>query len=182
MLVLYATYRLGLGAMSFGLLSTAGAAGGLLGTGLYGAITRRFALGTIMRVGLVIETLTHLALALTTQMWVAAAVMVVFGAHLFVWGTTVTTVRQRAVPAGLQGRVTSVYMLGMYGGLVIGSTVGGLLAARFGVTAPFWFAFAGSTLFLALLWRQLMLIVHDGESTPDDAETADEPDRDGASR
>jgi MFS family permease len=62
-LVLYAQQRLGLGAIGFGLLSTVSAAGGLLGTGLYGWITRRVSLGNVMRAGLIIETLTHLALA-----------------------------------------------------------------------------------------------------------------------
>ena len=120
-------------------------------------------LGDIMRVGLVIETLTHLGLALTRSPWVAAAIFFVFGAHAFIWGATSTTVRQRAVPTELQGRVTSVYMIAVFGGLVVGSAVGGVLAARFGLTAPFWFAFAGSACFLAALWRQLTRIAHDDE-------------------
>ena len=66
-LVLYATQRLGLGDIGFGLLTTVSAVGGLLGTASYGWITRRVSLGNIMRIGLIIETLTHLALALTTQ-------------------------------------------------------------------------------------------------------------------
>ncbi|MFI7641621.1 hypothetical protein [Nonomuraea sp. NPDC049400] len=32
---------------------------------------------------------------------------------------------------------------------------------RFGVAAPFCFAFAGSAMFVVLRWRQLMLITHD---------------------
>jgi len=60
-------------------------------------------LGNIMRVGLVIETLTHLALALTTSPKVALPIFFVFGAHAFIWGTTSITVRQRAVPTALQG-------------------------------------------------------------------------------
>ena len=96
-----------------------------------------------MRVGLIIETLTHLALALTTSPWVALAIFFVFGAHAFIWGTTSITVRQRAVPIELQGRVGSVNMVGVYGGLVVGSALGGVLAQHWGVTAPFWFAFVG---------------------------------------
>lgn len=160
-LVLYAQQRLGLGAFGYGLLATVTAVGGLIGTGLYGWITRRVSLGNVMRVGLVIETLTHLALALTTSPWLASGVFVVFGAHAFIWGTTAVTVRQRAVPVELQGRVGGVYVIGMYGGLVVGSALGGPLAARWGVTAPFWFAFAGSAVLLALLWRELTRIAHD---------------------
>ncbi len=162
-LVLYATRRLGLGEVGFGLVMTVIAAGGLVGTGCYGWITRRVSLGDLMRVGLVIETLTHLALALTTSPWIAMPVFFVFGVHAFVWGTTSVTVRQRAVPRALQGRVGSVNLVGVFGGLVLGSTVGGLLAQRFGVTAPFWFAFAGSALFVVMIWRQLAHIAHADE-------------------
>lgn len=162
-LVLYAAERLGLGPIGFGLITTVSAAGGLLGTLSYGWITRRMSLGDIMRVGLIIETLTHAALAITTIPAVALAIFFVFGAHAFVWGTTSMTVRQRAVPSNLQGRVGSVNMVGVYGGLVIGSALGGLLARAFGVTAPFWFAFAGSALFLVLIWRELSHIAHDDE-------------------
>jgi predicted MFS family arabinose efflux permease len=98
---------------------------------------------------------------------VAVAVMVVFGAHEFVWGTTSVTVRQRAVPDALQGRVASVNGLGVYGGLVLGAALGGLIGGHFGVTAPFWFAFAGSGLFVVLMWHQLTHITHDpgGQAT-----------------
>lgn len=163
-LVLYAGERLGLGAVGFGLISTVTAVGGLLGTGLYGGITRRVSLGNIMRVGLIIETLTHLALAVTTSPWFASAIFFIFGAHAFIWGTTSITVRQRAVPAHLQGRVSSVHTICVFGGLVVGSAVGGVLATRYGVTAPFWFAFLGSAAFLVLLWRELTHIAHADEA------------------
>ena len=162
-LVLYASQRLGLGDIGFGLLTTVMAAGGLLGTACYGWITRRVSLSNIMRAGLIIETFTHLALALTTNAWVAAGVFVVFGAHAFIWGTTSMTIRQRVVPANLQGRVGSVNMVGTYGGLVIGSGIGGVLAQHFGVTAPFWFAFVGSAVFVVVIWRQLKHIAHEDQ-------------------
>jgi predicted MFS family arabinose efflux permease len=160
-LVLYAEERLHLGAVGFGVLTTASGVGGIAGTLGYGWLTRRVSLGNIMRVGLIIETLTHLSLALTTSAAVAIAVMVIFGAHAFVWGSTSVTVRQRAVPEALQGRVASVNSLGVYGGLVVGAALGGLIADHFGVTGPFWFAFAGSALFLLVIWRQLSHIAHD---------------------
>jgi MFS family permease len=159
-LVLYSRDRLGMGAVGFGLLTTVSAFGGLAGTLSYGWITRRVSLGDIMRVGLVIETLTHVALAVTTVPAVAMGIFFVFGAHAFIWGTTSAAVRQRAVPNALQGRVASVNTLGVYGGLVAGAGIGGVLAQGWGVTAPFWFAFAGSALFLVLIWRQLRHIAH----------------------
>ena len=169
-LVLYATQRLGVGEIGFGLLTTVSALGGLLGTLAYGWITHRVSLGNIMRIGLIIETLTHLGLAITTIPAVAMAIFFVFGAHAFVWGTTSVTVRQRAVPRELQGRVGSVNTVGVFGGLVVGSGLGGILAQQFGVTAPFWFAFAGSAVFVVLIWRQLAHIAHDDESVGHDPE------------
>jgi MFS family permease len=103
-LVLYADERLGLGPVGYGLLTTVAAGGGLLGTVTYGRLTRRISLGNLMRVGLIIETLTHLTLALTTSPWLAYGIFFVFGVHEFVWGTTSVTIRQRAVPTHLQGR------------------------------------------------------------------------------
>lgn len=161
-LVLYAEERLHLGAVGFGVLTTASAVGGVAGTLGYGWLTRRVSLGNIMRVGLIIETLTHLSLALTTSSPVAIGIMVVFGAHAFVWSSTSVTVRQRAVPDDLQGRASSVNSLGVYGGLVIGAALGGPIANHFGVTGPFWFAFAGSAVFVVVMWRQLAHIAHDG--------------------
>jgi MFS family permease len=162
-LVLYADEHLGMNEIGFGLLTTAIAVGGVIGTLSYGRLERRFSLGDIMRVGLLIETATHLVLALTTLPVVALATMVVFGAHAFVWGTTSTTVRQRAVPDELLGRVTGVYTVGLMGGIVVGTPIGGLLARTFGITAPFWFGFVGSAVLVALLWRQFDHIVHASE-------------------
>jgi predicted MFS family arabinose efflux permease len=67
-------------------------------------------------------------------------VFVIFGAHAFIWA--------------------SVYLTGVVGGIVIGSAIGGLVASVWGVTAPFWFAFAGSALILVLIWRSLLHIAH----------------------
>jgi predicted MFS family arabinose efflux permease len=109
----------------------------------------------------VIETLTHLSLALVRWAPLALAIFALFGAHAFVWGTTSTSVRQRAVPAEFQGRVGSVYLMGMFGGLVIGAGLGGAIAQLWGITAPFWFAFVGSAIILALIWSSLTRIAHE---------------------
>jgi len=162
-LVLYATERLGLGPIGFGLLSTFVAAGGIFGTAGYDWLERHASLANIMRVGLMIETFTHLGLALTTTGWVAMAIMFVFGAHAFVWGTTSRAVRMRAVPTELQGRVGSLYSIGVFGGILAGQLVGGVIAQLWGVTAPFWFAFVGSALLLVLIWGELGHIAHAGE-------------------
>jgi predicted MFS family arabinose efflux permease len=159
-MVLYATEHLGMGAVGFGLLTTVAAVGGLVGTSVYDWLERRVALGTLMRVCLTLEVFVHVGLALAPAPWVAMVVMFVFGAYAFVWGTLSQAVRQRAVPLEFQGRVASVYLVGVFGGLVLGSALGGLIARQWGITAPFWFAAVGSALILAAIWRQLPQIAH----------------------
>ena len=47
---------------------------------------------------------------------------------------------------------------------MLGSGIGGLLARQWGVTAPFWFAFVGSAVFVVLIWGQLRHIAHTDEA------------------
>jgi MFS family permease len=165
-LVLYASQRLGLGPVGFGLFTAVGAVGGIVGTASYDWLERHASLATLMRVGLIIETFTHLGFALTTTAWVAMGIMFLFGAHAFIWGTTSRTVRMRTVPMNLQGRVGSLYAIGVFGGIVAGQALGGVIARIWGITGPFWFAFVGSAVLVVLIWRALAHIAHDDEPAP----------------
>ena len=158
-LVLYATEHLHMGAVGYGMLTTASAAGGLLATVSFGWLERHVSFATMMRVCLSLEVVMHLAFALTTQGWIALTIMVVFGFYAFIWGTISTTVRQRLVPHELQGRVSSVNSVGVFGGMVIGQALGGVIAQAWGLTAPWWFAFAGAALTLLFVWRPISQIV-----------------------
>ncbi|WP_060928425.1 MFS transporter [Microbacterium hydrocarbonoxydans] len=158
-LVLYATEYLNMGAVGYGALTTASAAGGILATLCFGWLERHVSFATLMRVVLSLEVLMHLAFALTTTGWVALVIMFVFGAYAFIWGTISTTVRQRLVPAELQGRVASVNMVGVFGGMVIGQALGGVIAQVWGLTGPWWFAFVGAALTLLLVWKPISQIV-----------------------
>ncbi|WP_298865385.1 MFS transporter [uncultured Microbacterium sp.] len=154
-LVLYATEHLHMGPVGFGALTTASALGGLAATLCFGALERHVSFATLMKVCLSLEVVMHLSFALTTNGVVALVIMFGFGAYAFVWGTISTTVRQRLVPHSLQGRVGSVNMVGVFGGMVIGQALGGVIAQAWGLTAPWWFAFAGAAITLAVMWRQI---------------------------
>jgi predicted MFS family arabinose efflux permease len=65
------------------------------------------------------------------------------------------------VPNELLGRVGGVMRFAGFGGLVIGTPLGGVIAGQFGITGPFWFAFAGSAILVVVLWRQFSHIAHD---------------------
>jgi MFS family permease len=163
-LVLWALERVGIEEAGFGLLTTAAALGGLVATFSYGRLERLVPLATLMRAVLLAEVLFHLAMALTTSPWLAYPLMFFFGAYAFVWGTLSQAVRQRAVPTELQGRVGSVYMVCVMGGMLLGGLLGGLIARQWGLTAPWWFAFVGSGITLALVWRSLAQIAHADEA------------------
>ncbi len=171
-LVLYATEHLGMGPVGYGALTTASALGGLVGIAAFGWLEKHVSFSTLMRVCLTLEVLMHLAFALTTAPAIAFAIMFGFGAYAFVWGTISTTVRQRLVPMHLQGRIASVNMVGVFGGLVIGQALGGVIAQTWGLTAPWWFAFGGSLVTLVIVWRSLSLIA----AAKPVLDTADDPD------
>ncbi len=158
-LVLYATEHLNMGAVGYGLLTSAAAIGGLLASLSFGWLEKRFSFALLMRICLTCEVLMHLSFALTTNGVVALVIMFFFGVYAFLWGTISTTVRQRLVPRELQGRIASVNMVGVFGGLVIGQALGGVIAQVWGPTAPWWFAFAGAAITLALVWKPISSII-----------------------
>jgi len=164
-LVLWALQRVGIDEAGFGLLTSTAAAGGLLSTVSYGWLERRVPLALLMRMALLCEVVFHLLMALTTSPWTAYPLMFFFGAYAFVWGTLSNAVRQRAVPTAFQGRVGSVYMICVMGGMLLGSFLGGLLAHQWGLVAPWWFAFVGAGLTLVLVWRELGHIAHADEDS-----------------
>lgn len=152
-LVLYARDRLGLSEVGYGVLLACSSVGGLAGSVVAGRLERRFGASLLLRVGLQVETATHLVFALTRSPWVAGLTFAVFGVHAIVWGVVTLSLRQRVVPARLLGRANSVYYLFSVGGAAIGALTGGLLARSFGITAPFWFAFSSMIVLTAVAWR-----------------------------
>ncbi|WP_447008119.1 MFS transporter [Saccharothrix isguenensis] len=152
-LVLYAGERLGLGSQWYGLLLSTVAIGGIVGTVLANRLIDRFGPTTLLRIGLVVEAATHLALALARNAWVAGTTLAVFGLHAVVWSVITHTVRQREVPDELRGRVGSAYFLLSIGGSALGALVGGLLARQFQITTPFWFALVVVTGVAVVAWR-----------------------------
>lgn len=164
-LVLWALQRVGVDEAGFGLLTTTAAAGGLLSTLSYDWLERKVPLALLMRLALLSEVVFHALMALTTSPWAAYPLMFFFGAYAFVWGTLSNAVRQRAVPTEFQGRVGSVYKICVMGGMLLGSFLGGLIAQRWGLVAPWWFAFFGSGLTLLLVWQALGHIAHADDET-----------------
>lgn len=151
-MVLFARERLGLGPAGFGVLLTAYGLGGLLGSVLAGRVIDRLGASRVLRLAVVIEAAIPAVIALSGHALLVGAALAFFGCHATVWGAVLTALRQELTPDRLRGRVESAYRLLEYGGAAPGALLGGLLAARFGLTAPFWLGAAVGVALIPLVW------------------------------
>jgi predicted MFS family arabinose efflux permease len=155
--VLYVHERLGLGAVGYGVLLSVTALGGIIGMQIAPALRQRFSITLLLRAGLVIESLIDISFTMTRSPWVAGVIYAIFGIHSVIWGVITTSLRQRATPPELLGRVNSVYNLFRMGGLAIGALLGGIVASAYGITAPFLLAGIVMTIWTIYIWRQLAI-------------------------
>jgi MFS family permease len=152
-LVLLASERLGLGAVGYGALFTCEAAGALLGSAAGDWLIRRVTATWTIRVGLVVEAGLHLTLATTRSPYLAGFMMFAFGVHGALWSIVGSSLRQRLTPPEMLGRVGSTNLFIVAGGNCLGAMLGGVAAARFGITAPFWAGFAVAAVVSAATWH-----------------------------
>ena len=152
-LVLLARERLHLGAVGYGALFTCEAAGALLGSACGDWLIRRVTATWTIRIGLVVEAGLHLTLATTRSAYVVGFMMFAFGVHGALWSIVGSSLRQRLTPPELLGRVGSTSLFIAAGGNCAGALLGGVIAARFGITAPFWAGFVVAVIVAASTWR-----------------------------
>ena len=152
-LVLLAKERLHVGSVGYGSLFTCMAVGSLLGSAFGDRVIRRVTATWTIRIGLIVEALTHLTLALATSVYVVGAVMVAFGIHAALWTIVGSSLRQRLTPEHMLGRVSSATMFISTGGNCVGALLGGALAGAFGITAPYWVGFVVAVIVAATTWR-----------------------------
>jgi predicted MFS family arabinose efflux permease len=152
-LVLLARERLHLGAVGYGALFTCEAAGALLGSAAGDWLIRRVTATWTIRIGLLVEAGMHLTLATTRSPYLAGFMMFAFGVHGALWSIVGSSLRQRLTPPELLGRVGSTNLFIVAGGNCLGAMLGGAVAARFGITAPFWAGFVVAAVVAAATWR-----------------------------
>ncbi len=152
-LVLLAKERLHVGSVGYGALFTCMAVGSLLGSAVGDRVIRRVTATWTIRIGLLVEALTHLTLALATNVYVVGVVMAAFGIHAALWTIVGTSLRQRLTPEHMLGRVSSANLFISAGGNFAGALLGGALAGAFGITAPYWVGFVVALIVAASTWR-----------------------------
>jgi MFS family permease len=136
-LVLYARQALHLGPTGFGALLAAGAAGGVLGAVAAERVVGRLGAGRAIGLALAGSTVPPLLLAATTDLVATLAVIVATSGAFAVLNVGTVSFRQRAVPAGVQGRVTGAWGTVTLGASALGALAGGALAGAGGYRAPF---------------------------------------------
>ena len=136
-LVLLAIEELGVTEAAYGLMVGVGALGGVVGSIVSTAITRRIGRRWAMSAGIGISALGQLAIGQATTGIVAAIGIVIglFGVTLF---TVVgRTLRQALTPDRLLGRVVASFRLIGIGALPVGALFGGWVARVAGLRAPY---------------------------------------------
>ncbi|WP_329794192.1 MFS transporter [Lentzea sp. DG1S-22] len=137
-LVLFAQQRLGLTDAGFGALLATLACGGVAGALLAERVLARASWAVLATVVLI--PLMWLGVATIARDLPTVAVFAVVSSFCTaVWGVATSSFRQRVVPTGLLGRVSSAQTLITWGVQPVGALVGGLVADGFGLLAP-WYA------------------------------------------
>ena len=152
-LVLLAKERLYLGSVGYGTLFTCLAVGALLGSACGDWLIKRVTATWTIRIGLLIEAGQHLVLATSRSAFLLGFMLFAFGVHGALWTIVASSLRQRLTPPEMLGRVTSTSLFVAAGGNCIGAMLGGVIAARFGITAPYWAGFVVAVLVSASTWR-----------------------------
>jgi MFS family permease len=152
-LVLLARERLHLGPVGYGLLFTCEAVGGILGSVIGDRLIRWVTATWTIRIGLLIEAALHLSLATSRSAYFIGVMLFAFGVHASLWSIVGSSLRQRLTPPDMLGRVGSTTLFIAAGGNCVGALLGGALATRFGLTAPYWVAFVVAVIVSASTWR-----------------------------
>ncbi len=151
-MVLFVQERLGLGAAGYGILVTTYGLGGVVGSLIAHRVIAWIGAGRTLRTAMCIEATIPAIIALSRSPYLVGIVLVFFGCHSVVWGALLTALRQELTPTGLRGRIESAYEFLSALGTAPGALLGGLLAASFGLTTPYWFGATVGALLIPLVW------------------------------
>ncbi len=119
----------------YGFLFSAIGFGSLVGVYLVGAHSAHRRRGALVCGGALVFSGALMALAQTTQFWVALAVMFVIGMSAVSQLATANTLTQTLAPDGLRGRAVSLHMFAMGGLQPLGAAIAGAVAQSYGVTS-----------------------------------------------
>ncbi|HST65517.1 MAG TPA: MFS transporter [Mycobacteriales bacterium] len=162
-LVLLATRTLHLDARGYGLLLAGGAVGSVVGGLVNARVVARIGALPALVVALAANVPVFAGIGLSPDAVVLGTLLALNGFLTTLWNVVTVSLRQALVPAGLLGRVTSVYRLLGWGLIPVGAVAGGLVAHRFGLRAPYPVAGALRGLALAVALPVLVSALRAGD-------------------
>jgi len=165
-LVKFAAEELDVSDSQFGvllaLMSIGSVIGGLLGDRIASHLgTKRALVSAYSLFGL-----TEIGIGLASSVAVVAVFSVVQGLAGTVWNVITVSMRQRVIPTELFGRVNSAYRWIGTGSIGLGALIGGQIAYRFDLRAPYLVGGAVTLLALAAMLRTLLVSLKDSDQSP----------------
>lgn len=151
--VLFAQDILGATDFTYGVLLAVVGLGGLVGAILAPRIIAAIGPGNTLRLNTAVSAIVFPLTGFTSSVWVVAALGFVFVLVLAGWNVVSVSLRQTLTPDDLRGRVSGAARLLAWGTQPIGAVLGGVLAAAFGLRAPFYLGGVGFLLILGVTWR-----------------------------
>jgi hypothetical protein len=127
--VLFAQEILELNAEQFGLLLTAAAAGGVVGSFLAPKISEKLGQGASLFASILVFGVTLAVIGLTSSASLVWAMFAIQSVFVILWNIITVSLRQSLIPDNLLGRVNSVYRFLGWGMMPIGAVLGGALVA-----------------------------------------------------
>ena len=118
-----------LDAAAFGALMTSGAVGGVIGSAVAHRVTDRIGKGRSLFVTLLGGAVAFLVIGLTDSAIVVWAMFLAESFLAVLWNVITVSLRQRAIPDHLLGRVNSVFRFFGWGMMSVGALVGGAVVS-----------------------------------------------------
>ena len=145
---------MGLDEFGFGLLISAFAVGGLLGSLVAERVEHRLGRARVILITISASLLVFAIPLLTSQPVPVALALALMGVVVMWWNVVSVSLRQRITPDHLLGRLNAAYRFFGWGAGPLGALVGGLIAQVFGLRSVFVLALV---ITVALLWLRRSL-------------------------
>jgi MFS family permease len=136
-LVLYATQTLQLSDRGYGLMLVGAGLGSVVGGLINTRIAKRLGPIPALVTTYATNAVLYLGIGLAPNGGVLAAMLAASGIVVTITSVVTVSLRQQLVPDRLLGRVNSVYRMLGWGLMPLGSLLGGVVAQRYGLRAPF---------------------------------------------
>jgi MFS family permease len=169
-LVLFALEELDLSETGFGILLAVSAVGSVIGAAMAPRLAERVGRGNAILVAVAGGGVGFFVFAATSNAVVASLSFALVAWSVLVWNILSMSIRQAVIPEVFFGRVLGAWRVVVWGTIPVGAVLGGLLADRSGLHAPFVAAGFAHVGVIVFGWKTLRRL-------PVDAEANAEPDR-----